>query len=317
VLSVRERPKAAEDLTFPVPDGFRLGSGESLPGESLRIRRHGDNVLPNVLVMGGISASRRLNGPDGWWSDIVGSGLALDTDRYCAIGVDFAPHEDIRVRITPQDQAQLIAIALDELSVEHLSFIGASYGGMVGLAFAQAFPERTQRLCVISAAHRPHALGSAWRGVQRRMVEFALEQGAPEHGLSLARQLAMVTYRSAEEFETRFRCTLDQEGQSDLDRYLVSRGEAFLRSMPPRRWLSLSEAIDRTDVAPELVTAPTTLIACSSDQLTPWSQMEDIAKRLPRLKAFHTISSLYGHDAFLKEPRQLSRLLRAFLDSPT
>jgi homoserine O-acetyltransferase len=307
----------AEDLAFPIPESFRLSSGENLARESIRVRRHGDGALPAVVVMGGISASRRLNGPDGWWCDIVGPGLALDTDRYCAVGVDFAPGEDVRVRITPEDQARLIAIALDELGGERTSFIGASYGGMVGLAFAQAFPTRIQRLCVISAAHQPHVLGAAWRGVQRRMVEFALEQGEPEHGLSLARQLAMITYRSAEEFETRFQRNLDQEGQSDLDRYLISRGEVFLRNMPARRWLSLSEAIDRTDVAPECVTTPTTLIACSTDQLTPWSQMEALAQRLPRLKAFHTISSLYGHDAFLKEPRQLSRLLRTFLDSPT
>lgn len=42
--------------------------------------------------------------------------------------------------------------------------------------------------------------------------------------------------------------------------------------------------------------------------------MEDLSRRLPRLAAFHVLTSLYGHDAFLKEPAQISRALKRFLD---
>ncbi len=315
MLNVRERETLVEDLALPIPASYRLASGEMLADDAIRLRRHGRAHAPAVIVLGGISATRALNGPDGWWDDIVGTGRAIDTSDTCAIGVNFSPGGDQRVRMSPDDQARLIAYALDELGIGRArAFVGASYGGMVGLAFAQAFPERIGGLCLISAAHQPHVLGLAWRGVQRRMVEFALAQDAPEQGLSLARQLAMITYRSADEFQTRFDRTIDESGQNELDRYLISRGEAFLRTMPAKRWLSLSEAIDRTDVTPERVSTPTTLIACSSDQLTPWNQMEELAKRLPRLKGFHTISSQYGHDAFLKEPRQLSRLIKSFLE---
>jgi homoserine O-acetyltransferase len=150
--------------------------------------------------------------------------------------------------------------------------------------------------------------------VQRRIVDFARSQDATAEGLSLARQLAMITYRSAEEFEERFDRRVDDAHLSDLDRYLMARGNAFTEAMGADRWLSLSEAIDRTAIDPLNVRAPTTLLACSSDQLAPLAQMEDLSRRLPKLTGFHVIRSMYGHDAFLKEPAQISRALRRFLD---
>ncbi len=304
-----------EDRTIRVPAPFRLESGDVLDAPTIRVRLHGPAAAPIVLALGGISATRRLNGADGWWGDIVGPGAAIDTNRFCALGVDFAPDEDQLVRISPTDQARLIEAALDDLGIGKIhAAVGASYGGMVGLALAQIAPQRLSRLCVISTAHQASPLGAAWRGVQRRIVEFAQAQGEASAGLSLARQLAMISYRSAEEFETRFDRRLGSETESDLDRYLVSRGEAFCASMPAKRWLSLSGSIDRAAIDPTAVQVPTTLIACTSDQLAPLAQMEELSRRLPKLTAFHVLTSLYGHDAFLKEPAQISRALRRFLD---
>jgi homoserine O-acetyltransferase/O-succinyltransferase len=301
----------AIDLAAP----FALESGDLLPDAQLSVRRYGSDDAPLVVVMGGISADRRLCGGDGWWGDIVGKGAAIDCDRYSVLGMDFAPGDDRRVRISPADQARLVLAALDALSVERAhAFVGASYGGMVGLALAALAPGRIGRLCVISAAHEPAPLSSAWRGVQRRIVELARVNGAGAEGLALARQLAMITYRSGEEFQSRFDRRLADDHASDLDRYLIARGKAFSDRMGADRWLSLSEAIDRTDVDPLAVQAPTTLVACSSDQLVPLTQMEDLSRRLPKLNGFHVIRSIYGHDAFLKEPAQISRILRRFFD---
>lgn len=305
---------ADADRIVAIPS-FQLESGQPLEQARVHMRLHGAVEAPKIMVLGGISATRRLTGGDGWWPEIVGAGAGIDTDRFCALGVDFAPEDDVLAPISPADQARLIELALDRLGVERLhGFVGASYGGMVGLALAQRAPQRVGRLCVISAAHEPAPLASAWRGVQRRIVEFALASGDVGKGLSLARQLAMISYRSAQEFETRFDRGLDESNRSELDRYLCARGDAFSASMPPRRWLSLSSAIDRTKVDPARVLVPTTLVACSSDQLAPLAQMEDFSRRLPRLTAFHVLNSIYGHDAFLKEPGQISRVLRRFLN---
>lgn len=305
-----------EDVFVATPAWFRLASGEALPDAEIRLRRYGRADGPVIIVAGGISAGRFLAGAEGWWRDIVGPGAAIDLDRYSVLAFDFAPTADHRLRLTPLDQARLIEAALDVLEIRRVeAWVGASYGGMVGLAFAAHAPGRIGKLCVISAAHRPSALARGWRGVQRRIVEFAIAQGAAEEGLSLARQLAMITYRSADEFEQRFPGGVGDDCRSDLDRYLVARGDAYVDAMAPQRWLTLSEAIDRCQVAPESVQAAVTIAACPTDQIAPFADMEDLARRLPRLSSFYTLPSLYGHDAFLKEPERVSQIVRACLEA--
>ncbi|MBL8542944.1 MAG: homoserine O-succinyltransferase [Hyphomonadaceae bacterium] len=305
-----------EDVSIPLPRGFKLASGDVLEDGEILARLQGAAGAPAVVVLGGISAGRKPAGDGGWWRDIVGEGAAIDLKRYQVLGLEFAPLNDQRVRITPDDQARLIEYALDALGIERLhAFVGASYGGMVGLAFAARAPSRLERLCVICAAHRPASLGGAWRGIQRRIVEFGLAHGDGDAGLALARQLAMTTYRSPEEFEHRFAPGVDAQGAGAADGYLIARGEAYPKVIPPKRWLSLSEAIDRHDVEPERVSVPTTLAACTSDQLVPLAEMQDLATRLPRLTGFHTLSSIYGHDAFLKEVDAVSAVVSAALES--
>lgn len=302
-----------EDYLIDVPRDFRCESGDALPDTHVRVRLYGDVRRPVVIVSGGISSGRLLHE---WWGDQVDDGAAIDLTRFCALGFDFAPTEDQRVRLSPRDQARLLAIALDQLGVKRVfAWVGASYGAMVGLAFAAETPDRLEKLCAISTAHKPAALARGWRGVQRRVVEFALAHDAPEEGLSLARQLAMITYRSAEEFDQRFPGGVEADGRSELDRYLVARGDAYVSAMAPLRWLSLSESIDRLNVDPSLVAAEVTLAACPTDQIAPIECIRELSDRLSNLRAFHELPSLYGHDAFLKELAQVAAIIRSCLES--
>ncbi len=304
----------AQDIVAPIPAGFRLRSGDVLSERVVRLRRYGPADAPAVVALGGISADRFVAGDDGWWSDLVGDGRGVNTQRFAVFGLDFAPLGDERVRLAPSDQAALIVSALDHLGIDSLhACVGASYGGMIALALAAQAPERVERLCVLAAAHRPSALGAAWRGVQRRVVEFGAAHGDAAAGLGLARQLAMTTYRSGAEFDARFACALGPNGLSDVDAYLIARGDAYARSMAPQRWLSLSEAIDRFGVDASRIQAATTLVAFSSDQLAPEASIRELAGQLPRAPALHVISSIYGHDGFLKEANALAPIVRAAL----
>jgi homoserine O-acetyltransferase/O-succinyltransferase len=304
------------DREVPIPADWTLESGESLDESVFRIRLYGPQEAPLVAVAGGISSGRFIWAGDdgGWWASIVGPERAVDFAQWRVLAFDFAPLNNRKLEISPADQARLLALALDDLGEAKLhAYIGASYGGMIGLAFAELFPERIGRLCVISAAHRPSAMGVAWRGVQRRILHLADAAGRPEEGLALARELAMTTYRTPEEFAARFDTTLGADGLSEVCRYLIRRGRDYVGAASPQRWASLSASIDRHSVDPSKITTPTTLVACTSDRLTPLSDMAELGQGLRCLERFVTLDSLYGHDAFLKETEQLAPVLNSFL----
>ena len=294
----------------------------------------GAHGAPVVLALGGISATRHvLSNPNdptpGWWEGIGGAGRALDPATRRVLGVEFldggCTGGGVPERaVTTHDQAAAIVDLLDALGIERLdAAIGASYGGMVALALAERWPERVRRLVVISAAHEPHPMSTALRSLQRATVELGLRAGESAEAMTIARGVAMTTYRTAREFAERFPVSAESEttssvsvpgARTEVERYLRHAGERFAERMPAARFLALSLSADLHRVTPERVKVPTTLIAAQGDTLVPPSQMRALGHRLPRLHAFHTLRSRRGHDAFLTETGRLSRLLTTILE---
>lgn len=214
--------------------------------------------------------------------------------------------------ITTTDQARSIVALLDQLEVERADVLGASYGGMVGLALAEQWSERVRRLVVISAAHESNAMSTGLRAMQRRIVELGLDTGRAADAMAIARGLAMTTYRTAEEFAARFDHEPRPSGRSaefDVERYLVHAGERFAARTPPERFLALSLSCDLHRVVPEQIGVPVTVVAARGDTLVPAAQTEELARRLPQLRAFHILDTRFGHDAFLLEAPKLAPVL--------
>lgn len=306
-------------------DGCVLESGAILHGDHIRARLYGPAGKPVIVVLGGISASRYVaDAPDqsgvayGWWTPFIAEGGPVDLNNFQVLGLDFAPGpgaDDLSSSITTNDQAMRLGILLAHLNIKKLAaIIGSSYGGMVALAFAEKFPDQVDALCVISAAHQPYPMGVAWRGIQRRIVRMAIKAGQAEEGLKLARELAMTTYRSAEEFTVRFdgSKTGTDPQRFDVCDYLNACGNKFTNTMPAARFLALSESLDLHRIEPERITTPTMLIASRSDQLVPPDQMQALCDRLGGPAELTIIDSLFGHDAFLKETEALGSLLTQF-----
>jgi homoserine O-acetyltransferase len=285
-------------------------------------RMTGPEEAPVVCALGGISAHRRVclsaDSPEGWWSDIAGPGKPLDSDRWRILSFDFLGGSGESTgplvgvmdfpSISTYDQARALEQLLDALGIGALRAIaGGSYGGMVGLAFAERYPDRIASLLVIGAADRAHPMSSAWRSTQRRMVRFGIETGHPEQGMELARALAMTTYRSSEEFAARFDGPAEEiDGRFvfPVEQYLAARGRDYAAQYRPEAFLCLSESIDlhRVDVARIFV--PTTVVGIREDRLVPLPDIRAMVARLQQGR-LHEISSVFGHDAFLKETDQL------------
>ncbi|HEX2166217.1 MAG TPA: homoserine O-succinyltransferase, partial [Longimicrobiales bacterium] len=292
---------------------------------------HGDADLPAVLVLGGISAGRHILTADGvrsgWWPGVVGPGSALDPAHHRLVGVDYvagrgdssspAPAGEWPV-ITTGDQAGAIIALLDRLGIERLhAVVGASYGGMVALALAERFGTRLDRVVAICAAHRAHPMATAIRSIQRRVIRLAAMAEDAAGGVAIARALAMTTYRTAAEFDERFGGAPSIAAGAvrfPVDSYLDHHGHDYAASFPAQSFLALSQSLDLHHVNPSRISAECALICFDSDTLVPPADVHVLARALPREPALTCISSRYGHDGFLKEPRAVSSAIAAALN---
>lgn len=278
---------------------------------------------PSVIVQGGISADRDVCASDehaapGWWESQVGAGRAIDLDRVRVLAIDWLDAADFDApSVSSEDQADAIAGLLDALGIAHVAaFVGASYGAMVGLAFAARHGDRLGKLVALAGAHRPHPLATAQRAVQRGIVKLGLDNGCVGEALSLARQLALTSYRSGEEFGRRFAGGAEyRDGRFRLpvEGWLEHQGRKFVAGFDARRYLALSESIDLHDVDPAAVRVPSTLIGFASDRLVPLTDLCALQQRAGAPASLDVIESPFGHDGFLKEHERLAPLLREAL----
>jgi homoserine O-acetyltransferase len=295
-------------------------------------RLEGADGAPVVVALGGISAHRRIfaagDRRDGWWPDLAGPGLPLDSGRFRLLGIDYlggsgastgpSPGQLDFPAIDARDQARLIASVADSLGLPALHAIaGASYGGMVALAFAELFPHRVGRLLVISGAHRTSPLSTAWRSVQREAVRFGVARGDGPGGLRLARALAMATYRTRDEFTQRFGNAPRLDGGRAIfpvEDYLFARGDDYATRYRPESFLCLSQSIDLQNVDPARVPVPAVLVAVVEDQLVTLEDMRELDAALGGAHRLIEIHSHFGHDAFLKERAALAPAFALALD---
>ena len=321
---------SALEGTLAVPGAFALRHGGSLQDIALAWRVTGPADAPPVVVMGGISGHRRVFGPPGeergWWQEVAGEGGSYPGARLRTIAFDYLggsgattgprPTDPLGAfpSVSSHDQAALLALLLDHLGIARVSAItGASYGGMVALAFAERFPARVGRLLVVSAADRTDPMSTAWRSMQREVLRFAIGCGRGADGLRLARAMAMATYRSRGEFAERFdgearRASPGARFTFPVEEYLLARGDDYSRRYHPGGFLCLSESIDLHRVDASRIAVPVDAVAVVEDQLVPVGDVRAMVERLPQGR-LHVISSHYGHDTFLKE----SGKLRPFL----
>lgn len=278
---------------FTVDGRFRMHRGGFLESPTLAYETWGqlsdarDNA---VLIYSGLSpsahaASSAEDPSAGWWQDMIGSGLPIDTDRYFVIcvnslgscfgstgpaSVDPASNEIYRLdfpTLTLEDVAEGAWVVVRHLGIETLhTVIGCSMGGMSALAFCVRHPGVARGLVSISSATRAEPFSIAVRSLQREMIRSDpkwhdgryAKDDPPIVGQRLARKLGMMTYRSAEEWRGRFgRERATAEGapgdifkiEFSVESYLEAHAQKFTGQFDPNCYLYLSHASDLFDLA--------------------------------------------------------------------
>ncbi len=299
--------------------------------------------------------------PEGWWSRIVGPGLAVDTDRYFVVcanvlggcqgttgpaSIDPAtgsPYGSRFPQITIRDIVRTQSSLADELGIDRwFSVIGGSMGGMAVLEWAAMYPTRVRSMAAIATAVAASAQQIGWSAVGRLAIandphfnggDYYESPVGPGRGLAVARQIALVHYRSDAEWTQRFgRDPLDRLDTFEVwDRfqvegYLDHHGRKFPERFDANSYIILNRAMDLHDVgrgrgsvvaAFDRYSGPTFTASVSSDFLYPPHQQDELAAVLRnngRSVVHHRLESIYGHDGFLVEHDKLGPAVAEFLD---
>jgi len=314
-----------------IPGPWALHHRGELPSARIAWRVTGPQDASLVCAMGGIWSDRRLfdatDARRGCWPEVVGPGRPLDPNRHRILSFDYVGGSGDSTgpengkpfpSISTYDQAEALARVLDHLKVPSVrAIVGGSYGGMVALAFAERFPERVAALCIISAADRPHPMAIAWHSIQRHIVKFAIQSGRPQDGLRLARAVGLSLYRSSEEFAARFPATPRIERGEfvfPVEQYLFFDAAEFTAAFRAEAFLCLSESLDLHQVDATRIFVPTTAVAAREDQLVPLADVRALVARMG-VAQVREISSIHGHDAYLREPEQLRAIIKSALNT--
>ncbi|MBO8164500.1 MAG: homoserine O-acetyltransferase [Brevibacillus sp.] len=320
-------------------------------------REKGNAVLVCHALTGDVYAAGDASRA-GWWEGLIGPGMPIDTNQYYVICSNVLggcygttgpasinpatgrPYGSAFPMVTIRDMVRTQYLFLKQLGIDRLyAVIGGSMGGMQVYEWAISYPDYMKLAVPIATCTRFSAIAIAYNDVGRQAImnDPAWQGGdyypgpGPTRGLSVARMLGMITYRTAELFEERFGRSLQGEPDGHLfdtpfqiESYLRYQGEKLVERFDANSYLSLLKAMDTHDVgrnrggieqALSRIKTQVVGIGISNDLLYPLEhqrEMVDIMRSHGVRAEFYTIDSKYGHDGFLVEFHKMAQILSPY-----
>lgn len=245
--------------------------------------------------------------------------------------------------VTVGDWVSLQLRLIDHLGIDKLhGVVGGSLGGQQVIEWSLAYPDRVSNCAVLATAPRLSTQGVAFNAVGRHSImndpgfnggQYYNAKG-PETGLAAARMLAHITYLSEEGMNVKFGRRLQDKKDPDFDfgvefeveSYLNYQGQSFVERFDANSYLYITRAMDYYDAAQkwgdgsilkavERIQARMLVMTFSTDWLYSPAQGRELAEAIAssgRQVSYVSVDSDFGHDAFLVESEQVSRLLHSF-----
>ncbi len=347
---------------------LRLERGGSLPAVQVAYETwgqrspSGDNA---VLVLHALTGDSHVSGEigpghltPGWWNGLVGQGRLLDPARHWIVcpnvlggcqgttgpaspGPDGLPWGSRWPHTTVRDQVEVERRLAAALQIDRWRLVlGGSMGGMRALEWAVTLPDQVAGLGVVASTGEASAdqIGFSMTQLAAIRADPAWSGGdyhdagpgrGPHAGLGVARRIAHLTYRSAQELDTRFgRRAQDSVDPLDggrwrVESYLDHHGDKLAHRFDAGSYVALTEAMnghelgrDRggLDAALASITARTVVVGVDSDRLYPLEQQARLAGGIKEAAELRIVRSPFGHDAFLIESDQLAAALAPLLE---
>ena len=340
---------AADAKTFTIKD-FRLQSGTVMPAVTIAYKTLGrlspdrDNA---VLVTHGNTSGPQMIDPggstgEGSWSELVGPGKAVDTNRFFVIcpnmlgssygstnaaSIDPATGKRYGSRfpdITVGDIVAAQRLLIDDLGIERLiAIVGPSYGGFQGFQWAVDYPGMMRGIAAVVTAPlvpRERAEGN----VARLLATLSqdpnwnggdyYDRGGVLGSMIQIRSATLKTYG----IETRLRTTMSDPVQ--IEAAVRNEAARWAEGFDANSLIILAKALRSFDVTAQLgkIKSKVLYILSRTDKLFPPELAPSV---MPALKAarvdadYFLLDSEYGHSASGLDAHKWAPRLRQFMES--
>lgn len=336
-----KRKKHIFNTTFTTESGFTLQNPEVAYHTWGNLNDRKDNV---ILVIHAFTGNSNL---EDWFSGFFDKSSPINLEKDFVICMNIPgscygsvgpwsnnpktgkPYRGDFPIFTIRDAVRFQQLLLDELEISEIQLIlGGSMGGMIALEFA-LMDERIKRACIVAMgkSHSPWAIGIS--EAQRLALYadplwnngFYEKENPPKKGLAAARAMAMLTYRTAINYEQKFQRELNSEKNIfEVESYLQYQGQKLVDRFDAITYDRLTRLMDSHDVSKNRgsfkdvlgkLTIPILIMGINSDLLYPTYEQKELAELIPNAK-YMEIDSIYGHDAFLIEFEQINNALKEY-----
>ncbi len=332
--------------TFTYKKRFQLESGLSLPQLEIGYHTYGTLNADKSNVIWVSHALTANSDVFDWWPGLFGENDLFNPKDYfivCAnnLGSCYGTTGPLSInpdtnepwfsyfpQITIRDMANTLQVLKQHLGINKIhTLIGGSQGGQIAQEWALLFPEVTEHLILIATNAQHSPWGIAFNESQRLAIKadrtyFSNTTNGGEKGLQAARSIALLSYRNYNTYNSTQKNTgannVNNHAAASYQRY---QGEKLVKRFNAYSYVRLSEAMDSHNVVRERaysieavlngIEAQTLVIGVTSDVLFPINEQQALAKYIPKAN-YSEIDSLYGHDGFLIETKQLTEHIKHF-----
>ena len=284
-----------------------------------------------------------------WWPGLVGPGKLIDTDKFFVVCVNMlgSPYGSSSPssinpsngkpfyfdfpRITVRDIVRAEILVRKHLGIDTIDLmLGGSIGGFQAVEWLVMEPEVIKKAVLLATSCKTTPWLLAWDEAMRMTLESdpsfrkAESLNGGKEALKAARAIGMISYRSYGGYNL----TQDEPDQDFIfpDRaasYQRYQGLKFSNRFDAYSYYYLTYSADSNNVgrgrggcaaALAQVRASCDVIGIDSDRILPLEEQQFIAEHIPEAK-MHVISSKFGHDGFLLENEQISKIVEPYINT--
>ncbi|RZJ69887.1 alpha/beta fold hydrolase [Flavobacterium sp.] len=303
-----------------------LGSGKKLD-LNLFYETFGRRIgtAPIVLINHALTGNSTVSGKDGWWQNLVGEGKTIDTNEFTILsfnvpgnGYDQNPENllDNYKDFTARDIAEIFWKGLQLLEIEKVfAIIGGSLGGGIAWEMAALRPDALEHLIPIA---------SDWKATDWVIGNVLVQDqilNNSDNPIHDARLHAMLLYRTPQSLGLRFNREKNHDSY-EVENWLNLHGHKLQNRFRLASYKLINHLLKTVDITrnrghfidvASRIFAQITVVSIDSDQFYLAEENRIDVSELRPFKhdiSYHEIRSVHGHDAFLIEHAQLSKILQ-------